>query len=80
MVRDYKRRKLEQDIAQWKLTSFGLSTLNEPSIVNADENLIGNGGSGKVDHRLAASNSAGETLAVKTIRNRTNTDANMKRP
>lgn len=80
VVKDYRRRKLDQDIAAWKLTSFQSLNFNESSIVKAltDENLIGSGGSGKV-YRVAVGNRAGETVAAKKIWNRTKMDAKLER-
>ncbi|KAK4755927.1 hypothetical protein SAY87_009684 [Trapa incisa] len=69
IVRDYRRRKIRQDLATWKLTSFHRLDFTEANILSnlTDCNLIGCGGSGKV-YKISIGDS-GEFVAVKRIWN-----------
>ncbi|KAK9101192.1 hypothetical protein Scep_024622 [Stephania cephalantha] len=72
MMRDYRRKKREQDLTTWKLTSFqSLLHFTEDHILSNlnDNNLIGSGGSGKV-FRVRVNSSGGEFVAVKKIWNK----------
>ncbi|XP_020266819.1 LOW QUALITY PROTEIN: receptor-like protein kinase 5 [Asparagus officinalis] len=80
VIKDYKSRKDEQNLASWKLTSFHTLDFNESNIVKAltDENLIGAGGSGEV-YKVAIGNRSGEVVAVKKIRSKTKMDSKLER-
>lgn len=69
VIREYRRKKLRQDLATWKLTSFQRLGFTEASILSnlTDNTLIGSGGSGKV-YRVAV-NDLGDYVAVKRIWN-----------
>ncbi|KAL0447430.1 UNVERIFIED_CONTAM: Receptor-like protein kinase [Sesamum latifolium] len=69
LIRDYRRKKLTQDLATWKLTSFQRLDFTEVNILSslAESNMIGSGGSGKV-YRIAVDR-AGQYVAVKRIWN-----------
>ncbi|MBA0661968.1 hypothetical protein Goklo_006178 [Gossypium klotzschianum] len=69
LVQDYKRRKRQEYLATWKLTSFQRLDFTKRNILSnlTDNNLIGSGGSGKV-YQIVISHS-GESVAVKKIWN-----------
>ncbi|OVA08530.1 Protein kinase domain [Macleaya cordata] len=66
-IRDFRKRKHEQDIATWKLTSFQRLDFTESNILSnlTENNLIGSGGSGKV-YRVPINRSE-NSVAVKKI-------------
>ncbi|XP_042519933.1 receptor-like protein kinase HSL1 [Macadamia integrifolia] len=69
LIRDYRRRKLRNELATWKLTSFQRLGFTESVILSnlTESNLIGSGGSGKV--YCVPFNRSGEVVAVKKIWN-----------
>ncbi|XP_043696003.1 receptor-like protein kinase HSL1 [Telopea speciosissima] len=69
LIRDFRRRKLRNELATWKVTSFQRLGFTESDILFnlTESNLIGSGGSGKV-YRVPL-NHAGEAVAVKKIWN-----------
>ncbi|KAK9131081.1 hypothetical protein Sjap_011568 [Stephania japonica] len=71
MMRDYRRKKREQDLSTWKLTSFQRLHFTEDHILSNlnDNNMIGSGGFGKV-YQVRVNSSGGEFVAVKKIWNK----------
>ncbi|XP_051129633.1 receptor-like protein kinase HSL1 [Andrographis paniculata] len=67
MVRDYRRKKLDCDLATWKLTSFQRLDFTEANILSSlvEGNMIGSGGSGKV-YKIPVDR-GGQYVAVKRI-------------
>ncbi|XVE97606.1 hypothetical protein REPUB_Repub03eG0033900 [Reevesia pubescens] len=79
LVRDYRRKKLAQHLATWKLTSFQRLNFTEGSVLSnlTDNNLIGSGGAGKVYQIVI--NHSGESVAVKKIWNSKKLDHNLEK-
>ncbi|KAG8381843.1 hypothetical protein BUALT_Bualt05G0014900 [Buddleja alternifolia] len=74
LFRDYRRKKLRQYLATWKLTSFQRLDFTEVNILSSldETNMIGCGGSGKV-YKIPVDNT-GQYVAVKRIWNNKKTD------
>ncbi|XP_028100046.1 receptor-like protein kinase 5 [Camellia sinensis] len=79
MVRDYQRKKIKQDLAGWKLTSFQRFDFTKKIILSGltENNLIGSGGSGKIYH--IAVNNLGDCVAVKKIWNNGKSDHKLEK-
>ncbi|KAK5825058.1 receptor-like protein kinase HSL1 [Gossypium arboreum] len=79
LVQDYKRRKRQEYLATWKLTSFQRLDFTKRNILSnlTDNNLIGSGGSGKV-YQIVISHS-GKSVAVKKIWNSKRVDHKLEK-
>ncbi|XP_010278042.1 PREDICTED: receptor-like protein kinase 5 [Nelumbo nucifera] len=78
-VRNFRRRRHEQDRAKWKLTAFQSLPFAESRILSnlTHRNLIGDGGSGKV-YRVPY-NQLGGVVAVKKIWNNEKLDEKLEK-
>lgn len=79
MVRDYRRKKLRQDLATWKLTSFQRLDFTLVNILSSltESSMIGSGGSGKV-YKIAVDHE-GRYVAVKRIWSESKLDYNLEK-
>ncbi|ONK66800.1 uncharacterized protein A4U43_C06F12090 [Asparagus officinalis] len=80
VLREYRKRKLNNDRKSWKMTSFHLGELNESNIAKGltNENLIGSGGAGFV-YKIVLGRRTGETIAVKRICNSRKMDSKLEK-
>ncbi|KAK9131084.1 hypothetical protein Sjap_011571 [Stephania japonica] len=75
IMRDYRKKKREQDLSTRKLTLFQSLHLTEGHILSNlnDSNMIGSGGSGKV-YKVHMNSSGGKFVVVKKIWNKGKSD------